>query len=75
VAATWDDRLAGSELFSGAGQVFGVEGTFALQGTEAYEGWAFVGEWWDPMNGEPAQVGGVIYRGLAPHIDEPRPGG
>ena len=61
VATTWDDRLAGSELFTGAGQVFGGEGVFALQGTEAYVGWAFVGAWLDPMNGGPAQVGGIIY--------------
>ena len=73
VAATWDDRLVGSEVFSGAGQVFGREGVFALRGTEAYEGWAFVGAWLDPMNGEPAQVGGVIYQGLAPDLDELRP--
>jgi len=72
VAATWDDRLAGSEVFSGAGQVFGGEGVFALQGTEAYEGWAFVGAWLDPMNGEPAEVGGVIYQVLAPDLDELR---
>lgn len=47
-----DGPLTGSELFSGAGQVFGREGVFALQGTEAYEGWAFLGAWWDPMNGD-----------------------
>jgi len=72
VAATWDDRVVGSEVFSGAGQVFGREGGFALQGTEAYVGWAFVGAWLDPMNGEPAQVGEIIYRGLAPDLDELR---
>jgi hypothetical protein len=69
VIATWDDRIAGSELFIGVGQVFGREGVFALQETEAYEGWAFLGAWSDPMNGEPAQVGGVIYQGLAPDLD------
>jgi hypothetical protein len=74
VAATWDDRLGGSEVFTGAGQVFGREGVFALQGTEAYDGWTFVGAWSDPMNGEPAQVGGVIYQGLAPDLDTLRPG-
>ena len=68
MAATWDSRLVASGTYSGAGQVLGGEGVFALRGTEAYEGWAFVGAWLDPMNGEPARVRGVIAEGEAPDL-------
>jgi hypothetical protein len=61
----WDDRLGGAELFTGAGRVPGVAGVFTLPGTAAYEGWAFVGAWSDPLTGEPTRVNGVIYEGRA----------
>ena len=69
VAVTWDDRLGGAELFTGAGRVLGVAGVFTLQGTAAYEGWAFVGAWSDPLTGEPTRVNGVIYEGRALDLD------
>ena len=59
-AVIWDDR---TELFTGVSQVLGIAGAFALEGTASYEGWAFVGTWSDPLNGEPARVSGVIYEG------------
>lgn len=60
VATIWDDR---TELFTGARQVLGTAGAFALEGRGSYEGWAFVGTWSDPVNGEPSRVSGIIYQG------------
>jgi hypothetical protein len=43
------------------------------EGTDAYEGWAFVGTWLDAMDGQLAQVSSVIYRGRAPWMGMPEP--
>jgi hypothetical protein len=68
LAATWAACLCEAEVFTGTGQVLGVEGVIALEGTGAYEGWSFVGTWTDPMTGAPAQVRGRIDGGQAPRI-------
>jgi hypothetical protein len=59
------------ELFTGAGQVLGTDGVFALEGTGSYAGWVFLGGWSDPMDGEPAEVHGLVCRSRAPDLDEP----
>ena len=42
------------------------------EGTDANEGWAFVGMWLSAM-GQPTQVDGVIYEGAAPRMEWPEP--
>ena len=41
------------------------------EGTDAYEGWAFVGMWLSAMDGQPTQVNGIIYQGAAPPMEWP----
>jgi hypothetical protein len=68
LAAVRDARVDVSEILAGVGQIPGAEGTFTLWGTGAYEGWAFVGSWRDPLNGDPAGCTGLIAKGEAPGL-------